>query len=98
MDEIHCFQGSPHPIILKCYCFQLQRVKVEKQLVEKQRFEVEEKYKRLTRQTDEINKKLRDIQEAKEELAKENARLRQQVRDLVTGRVRWSDIISPKNF
>jgi hypothetical protein len=63
-------------------CFQLQRVKVEKQLVEKQRFEVEDKYKRLTRQTDEINKKLRDIQEAKEELAKENARLRQQVRVL----------------
>jgi hypothetical protein len=63
-------------------CFQLQRVKVEKQLVEKQRFEVEEKLKRLTRQTDEINKKLRDIQEAKEELAKENARLRQQVRSL----------------
>ena len=57
----------------------MQRVKVEKQLTEKQRFETEDRLKRLTRQYEDTNKKLRETQEAKDELYKENARLKLQV-------------------
>ena len=61
--------------------FQVQRVKVEKQLVEKQRFEVEEKFKRLSRQAEELNRKFEELREEKEQLVKENSRLKQQVRN-----------------
>ncbi len=61
--------------------FQVQRVKVEKQLVEKQRFEVEEKFKRLSRQAEELNRKFEELREEKDQLVKENSRLKQQVRN-----------------
>ena len=65
----------------KIFILKLQRVKVEKQLIEKQRFETEDRLKRLTRQYEDTNKKLRETQEAKDELFQENARLKQQVRE-----------------
>jgi hypothetical protein len=42
--------------------FQLQRVKVEKQLVEKQRIETEERLKKVSRQTEDLDKKFQEIQ------------------------------------
>ena len=60
--------------------FQLQRVKVEKQLIEKQRLETEEKLKRVSRQAEDLNRKFEEVRKEKEDLAKENLRLKQQVR------------------
>ena len=60
---------------------QMEKIKMEKRLIERSSETLEERNKILKKGNEEMTKKMRELEEEKEELKRENNRLKGQVRD-----------------